>query len=241
LIDEFAKQGCTILEADTDGIYLASPEFFDRPDELLARVAPILPRGIELEFDGRYAAMFCYKAKNYALYDGGRITLRGSALRSRGTEPYLKKLTDRLIHFLVGAATESPLVLLEDYRKKLAALAVPVEELAKGETLSQSPDGYERLMAEVGKPRRASAEAALQLTPRPRMGERVVYYITARSKGRTSDWQRARPLELYDRATAPYDADYYVEKLDDWLERYGAFLGLPPPDTSHGVQGELGL
>jgi DNA polymerase elongation subunit (family B) len=241
LIDEFAKQGCTILEADTDGIYLSSPEFFDRPDELLARVAPILPAGIELEFDGRYAAMFCYKAKNYALYDGSRITLRGSALRSRGTEPYLKKLTDRLIHFLVGAETESPLVLLEDYRKKLVALAVPVEELAKGETLSQSPDAYERLMAEAGKPRRASAEAALQLTPRPRMGERVVYYITARSKGRTNDWQRARPLELYDHASAPYDADYYVEKLDDWLERYGAFLGLPAADTSHGVQGELGL
>jgi DNA polymerase, archaea type len=240
LIDAFASRGCTILEADTDGIYLSSSKYFENPDALLALVAPILPAGIELEYDGRYAAMLCYKAKNYALYDGKKITLRGSALRSRGIEPFLKKLTDQLIAFLLGASPDSPLVLLEDYRKKITAIAVPVAELAKGETLSQNPDAYERFVAEGGKPRRAAAEAALQLSPRPRMGERVAYYITTRSKSRTNDWQRARPIALYDPANAPYDADYYVAKLDDWLERYGTLLGVVPPPP-HGVQGELGF
>lgn len=239
MIDEFARHGGTILEADTDGIYLSSEKYFEQPEALLALVAPIMPEGIELEYDGRYAAMFCYKAKNYALYDGRKITLRGSALRSRGIEPYLQKLTDQLIHFLVGASSESPLVRLEDYRKKLVVLGVPVEELAKGESLSQSPDAYERFVAEGGKPRRASAEAALQLSPRPRLGERVTYYITARAKGRASDWQRARPLQLYDPVNAPYDADYYTEKLNDWIERYGPFLGLPPAAAASEVQGEL--
>ncbi len=228
LIDEFARHGCTILEADTDGIYLSSEKFFANPDALLALVAIILPPGIELEYDGQYAAMFCYKAKNYALYDGARITLRGSALRSRGTEPFLRKLSDRLIHYLVGAGGDSPLTLVADYRQRLAQRTVPVEELAKSETLNQNPDAYERLIAEGGKPRRASAEVALQLTPRPRMGERMSYYITAKAKGRTSDWQRARALALYDAATAPYDPDYYAEKLDDWVERYGSFLGAKP-------------
>jgi DNA polymerase, archaea type len=236
LIDEFSKHGCTILEADTDGIYLSSERYFENPDALLALVAPILPPGIELEYDGRYAAMFCYKAKNYALSDGHRITLRGSALRSRGIEPFLKKLTDQLIRFLLGASPESPLVLLEDYRKKLAASAVPVTELARSETLSQSPDAYARFAADGGKPRRAAAEAALQLVPRPRMGERVTYYITIRTRGRVNDWQRVSPLSLYDPLQAPYDADYYTEKLNDWLERYGTFLGVSPPPQ---VQGEL--
>ncbi|HVU22664.1 MAG TPA: DNA polymerase domain-containing protein [Opitutus sp.] len=235
LIDEFAKHGCTILEADTDGIYLSSQHYHEKPEELLALVATILPAGIELEYDGRYEAMWCYKAKNYALYDGKKVTLRGSALRSRGIEPYLKKLSDRLIMFLVGASAESPLDLLEDYRARLPQRAVPVEELAKSETLSQNPEAYERLMAEVGKPRRASAEAALQLNPRPRMGERVSYYITAKAKGRTNDWQRARALALHDAEAAPYDPTYYLAKLDDWLERYGGFLGVKPPVE----QGEL--
>ena len=234
LIDEFAKHGCTILEADTDGIYLSSEEYFATPEGLLGLVAPILPAGIELEHDGRYAAMWCYKAKNYALYDGEKVILRGSALRSRGIEPYLKKLSERLIYFLVGAASESPVPMVADYRRRLAGREVPVAELAKSETLNQNPAAYEQLIAGGGKPRRASAEVALQLSPRPRMGERVSYYITAKAKGKTSDWQRARALSLYDPAAAPYDPTYYADKLDDWLERYGRFVGVKPLGDGQG-------
>ena len=234
LIDEFAKHGCTILEADTDGIYLSSEEYFATPEGLLGLVAPILPAGIELEHDGRYAAMWCYKAKNYALYDGEKVILRGSALRSRGIEPYLKKLSERLIYFLVGAASESPVPMVAYYRRRLAGRELPVAELAKSETLNQNPDAYEQLIAGGGKPRRASAEVALQLSPRPRMGERVSYYITAKAKGKTSDWQRARALSLYDPAAAPYDPTYYADKLDDWLERYGRFIGVKPLGDGQG-------
>lgn len=236
LIDEFDRLGCTVLEADTDGIYLSSPEYFGQPEALLQKMAGILPAGIELEFDGSYQAMFCYKAKNYALYDGHKITLRGSALRSRGIEPYLRQLNDRLIHFLVGATDESPLEALEYYRQQISGRTLPVSELAKSETLNQNPDAYERLIAAGGKPRRASAEVALQMNPRPRMGERVSYYILPRAKGQTSDWQRARPVAIYDPVKAPYDPKYYLDKLDDWQERYGSFLGLQPRG---GEQGEL--
>jgi DNA polymerase elongation subunit (family B) len=100
--------------------------------------------------------------------------------------------------------------------------------------LNQNPEAYERLIAEGGKPRRASAEVALQLMPRPRMGERVSYYLTAKAKGKASDWQRARALVLYDAASAPYDPNYYLEKLDDWVERYGTFLGVKPLGDGQG-------
>lgn len=236
LIDEFARHGCTILEADTDGIYLSAEQYFAQPDALLALVAPILPPGIELEYDGRYTAMWCYKAKNYALYDGRKITIRGSALRSRGIEPFLKALSDQFIHFVLGASTESPLVLLEATKRRLEARELPVTEVAKTEALSQNPDTYEKFIAEGGKPRRASAEAALQLVPRPRMGDRVSYYIRPKAKGQTSDWQRARPVALFDAVQWPYDAGYYLDKLDDWIERYGKFIGAKP---SGGEQGEL--
>jgi DNA polymerase elongation subunit (family B) len=236
LIDEFARHGCTILEADTDGIYLSSDTYFDRPEALLEKVIGVLPPGIELEYDGRYEAMFCYKAKNYALYDGGKVTIRGSALRSRGIEPYLKKLGNQLIRFLLGASAESPLAMLEDYRIKLKTAALPIVDVAKAEVLSMNPDAYERFIEGGGKPRRASAEAALLMNPRPRMGECIAYYVTMRRPGKSSDWQRARPVALYDPVAAPYDPDYYIDKLDDWLERYGPFLGVKP---AGGEQGEL--
>jgi DNA polymerase elongation subunit (family B) len=228
LIEEFNRLGCTVLEADTDGIYLSSEKFAKEPEVLLDLVEGVLPPGIELEYDGHYEAMVCYKAKNYALYDGKELTLRGSAFRSRAMEPFLQRLTDHLLGHLVGLEAESPESLWQTYRNRIATQALPVGELAKSEVLSQSPDAYERLMAEVGKPRRASAEAALQLSPRPRMGERVSYYVTAKRKGRTSDWQRARPVSAYDPNSAPYDPHYYLEKLDDWKTRYGLFLPQAP-------------
>jgi len=226
LLDSFESLGCTLLEADTDGIYLVAPSEADfaQPETLLAKVAGGLPAGIELEYDGRYAAMFCYKAKNYALYDGQKVTLRGSALRSRGIEPFLKKLSDHLIRYLLGAETRRTEDLLAEYRAKIAAGTLPVTELAKGETLRQNPEAYEKFIAEGGKPRRASAEVSLRMAPRPRMGERVSYYISPKQKGQTSTWARARALAEFDPQTDPYDAKFYLDKLSDWQDRYAAFL-----------------
>jgi len=226
LIAEFEKHGCTILEADTDGIYLSTEKYFKHPEQLLALVGPIMPQGIELEFDGSYDAMFCYKAKNYALAAGGEITLRGSALRSRGIEPFLKRLGEQLIAYLLGVSNDSPLAEVERLRQAITARTLPVADLAKTESLSQNPEAYEQWVAGGGKPRRAAAEVALQMNPRPRMGERVGYYIGPKIKGQTSDWQRARPLAAHDPARAPYDPVYYLGKIDDWLERYGRFLGI---------------
>ncbi|MBA4137659.1 MAG: DNA polymerase [Opitutus sp.] len=228
LIDEFGRLGCTILEADTDGIYLSSAEYFEKPEGLLAQVQRILPAGIELEFDGRYDAMFCYKAKNYALAAGGEITLRGSALRSRGIEPFLKRLSDELIAYLLGVTDQTPAETVKELREKITAHTLPVADLAKTEALSQNPDAYAQFVASGGKPRRASAEAALQMNPRPRMGERVTYYIGAKQRGQAADWQRARPIAQFDPVTAPYDPVYYLEKIDDWVERYGRFAGVRP-------------
>ena len=238
LIEAFSAEGCTILEADTDGIYLSSEKHYAAPEALLEKVEKILPAGIELEHDGSYEAMWCYKAKNYALRDGDRVVLKGSALRSRGIEPFLKKLTGHLIRHLLGLEADSPRSRLEELRRAIAARELPVTELAKTEALSMNPDAYERLMNEGGKPRRAAAEAALQMTPRPRMGERVSYYVVPKSKGKTADWSRARPVSAFDpaRPETAYDPQAYLEKLDDWAERHGALFGMPP---AGGVQGEL--
>ena len=228
LIEEFQMHGCVILEADTDGIYLSAEKYFSRPEELLALGAKILPAGIELEYDGTYDAMFCYKAKNYALAAGGVVMLRGSALRSRGIEPFLKRLSDQLIAHLLGVSKVSPAEEVLRLRQQITAREHPVTDLAKAETLSQNPDAYQQWVAGGGKPRRAAAEVALLMNPRPRMGERVRYYIGVKSKGQAADWQRARPLAVYDPIAAPYDPAYYLGKIDDWLERYGRFAGIQP-------------
>lgn len=238
LIDRLTALGATILEADTDGIYVSSEEHFGVPEVLLEKVSEILPDGIDLEYDGRYESMFCYKAKNYALYDGEKITLRGSALRSRGIEPYLKRLSQSLISNLLGAGGEEPTELVLHYRAEIEALRLPVEELAKTETLSLNPESYEKFVAEGGKPRRAPAEVALKMNPRPRMGDRVSYYIQPRQKGQTTNWQRARSVIDFDPVQAPYDPKFYFKKLDEWVTKYGGFLDQSKLGTGE-EQGEL--
>lgn len=239
LITEFEKHGVKVLEADTDGLYLHAPDFYERPEELLARVEGVLPKGIDLEFDGQYAAMFCYKAKNYALLEDGEVTTRGSALRSRGVEPYLRELTEALLNHLLGVGGPSPEELLAEFREGLRKGTFNVRRLAKTEFLSLSPESYKHAVEieSATKPRRAALEVALKMSPTPRQGESVTYYIAPGQKKTTPDWQKARPIDTFDPAVAPYDADYYLEKLDDWVERYAAFLA--PAASGQPVQGEL--
>ncbi len=238
LIAAFESHGGLPLEADTDGIYLSSERHYTDPDGLLALVRPELPPGIELEYDGRYERMFCYKAKNYALREGGRLILRGSALRSRGMEPFLKRLTDETVRYLLEfPGVENPAILLDSLRREISSGSAALALLAKSELLSSSPESYEQFIAGGGKPRRASAEVALRMIPRPRMGDRISYYITAKQRGAASDWQRARPVlgSGGQHPLEPYDPSYYLEKLEDWSKRLGPFLGL----KEQSAQGEL--
>ena len=66
---ELAARGVTLLEADTDGVYFAVPEAWSEADErrVVAEVAALLPPLVQLEFEGRYAAMLSHEPKNYAL------------------------------------------------------------------------------------------------------------------------------------------------------------------------------
>lgn len=235
LISFFDEEGCEPLEADTDGIYVSAHGYFDDAESLLAKAQRILPEGIELEYDGRYETMFCYKAKNYALYDGGKVVIRGSAMRSRGIEPFLKELTQTLIHFLLGASKEDPNAAALEIESKIKAGEFDVRRLAKSEILSQNPEAYRKKIETGGKPRRASAEVALMLGDQARMGDRISYFISPKEKGKTADWQRALPVERFDKKRLPYDPSYYVKKLNDWRKRYVPFSPELAEDPDQGT------
>lgn len=106
LCAQLAVRGVTLLEADTDGVYFAVPSNWSEVDErrVVAEVAAFLPSRVQLEFDGRYAAMLSHEPKNYALrtYDG-RLILHGVAFRSSRAEPFGEAFLRKAIaHLLVG-------------------------------------------------------------------------------------------------------------------------------------------
>src|SRR6185436_13109367 len=102
-----ADRGVTLLEADTDGVYFSVPEAWSEADErrVVSEVAALLPPLVQLEFDGRYAAMLSHEPKNYALlpYDAP-LVLRGVAFRSSRNEPFGERFLRRALEHLLARA-----------------------------------------------------------------------------------------------------------------------------------------
>ena len=228
IIDRMHVLEAEPLEADTDGIYVCAGKWAKDPEGLLAKVREILPDGIELEFDGAYDAMLCYKSKNYALNEGGKVIIRGSALRSRGIEPFLRDLTENLVQYLLGGDGKPPAELMNEMRESIGAGTLPVKSLAKMESLNQNPAVYAKSAEEGKTPRRAALEVALRMNPVPKQGDRVVYYIAYGEKGRKAMWQRAYALSEHDPVLCPYDPGVYLKKLDEWEEKFADLLEIQP-------------
>jgi DNA polymerase elongation subunit (family B) len=83
-----AERGVTLIEADTDGVYFAVPLAWTEADErrVVGEVAALLPPLVQLELEGRYAAMLSHEPKNTRLlgYDGTLLLREWRSGRARG-------------------------------------------------------------------------------------------------------------------------------------------------------------
>ena len=211
LCRELAARGVTLLEADTDGVYYSVPREWSEGDErrVVAEVAALLPPLVQLELEGRYAAMLSHEPKNYALlgYDG-TLLLRGVAFRSSRSEPFGDRfLRHAIARLLVG---DVPGV-REAYLATIAALrarSLPTRDVSSRVRLTKSPDEY---LAARARRRELAYEALLaDGQERWRVGDRVHVYRKQNGEGGVVE-------SLEDDAQIPdprdYDVEYYVRLL----------------------------
>ncbi len=209
-----ADRGVTLLEADTDGVYFAVPESWTEADErrVVAEVGALLPPLVQLEFDGRYAAMLSHEPKNYALlrYDG-TLVLRGVAFRSSRAEPFGEAFLRRSIgQLLVGDVA----AVRETYLDTIAALrrrALATRDVSSRVRLTKTPERY---VESRGSRRELAYEAPLASGRTTwRTGERIRVYRT-RNGGAgmvpTTD-EDAGMSEITD--PRDYDIEHYVRLL----------------------------
>jgi DNA polymerase I len=185
LCRELAARGVTLLEADTDGVYFAVPEAWSEADErrVVAEVAALLPARVQLEFDGRYAAMLSHEPKNYALmpYDAP-LVLRGVAFRSSRNEPFGERFLRRALeHLLAGDVTAVQRV----YIATVAALrkrALPTRDVTARVRLTKTPAQY----LATREARRELPYEAVLASGRTQwtVGERVRVYRATRGRSR---------------------------------------------------------
>jgi DNA polymerase, archaea type len=229
-VDELEGRGAHVIEVDTDGIYFVAPFAID--DEagalaLLDEVGKALPRGIRLEIDGRYPAMFSYKMKNYVLMDdNGEMTIRGSGLKSRGLERFQRRFMEELFRRLLEERREEIPELYAGWRGRIERHETGIRELMKTETLQDSPESYREKIG--GKRRNVAAAYELALkAARPYLsGDQISYYVTGRG-ARVKVSAAAKMAAEYDPANPDENVDYYLAKLADLYEKFRPFVERP--------------
>jgi len=217
-----------VVELDTDGVYFIPPPGMDSPEaweSLVAGLSTELPEGIDVEMDGIYRAMFSYKSKNYALlgYDGG-ITVKGSALRSRGTEKYLREFTSEVIRLLLLGEERAVEEVYGEFQRRLREHHFDISWIAKTETLHESPDTYRGKVSRAKRNPSAAYEIAARSSHEYRAGDQIAYYITGRGKSVTS-WENCRSASGYDPLHPDENTEFYLEKLRQARKRFEPFEG----------------
>ncbi len=205
-----AERGVTLIEADTDGVYFAVPESWTEADErrVVGEVAAMLPALVQLELEGRYAAMLSHEPKNYALlgYDGS-LLLRGVAFRSSRAEPFgeafLRRSVTRLLHDDVAGVRDVYVAAVNALRGR----EVTTREVSSRVRLTKSPARY----LESRERRRELPYEALLASGITSwsVGDRVRVYRTRAGEGRVVDPDET-DAELDPR---DYDVEYYVRQL----------------------------
>jgi DNA polymerase I len=229
-IDELEKRGAKMIEVDTDGIYFVLPGHSDsdaEADAMLAEIAALMPAGIKLEIDGKYAAMFSYKMKNYVLLDtAGEMTIRGSGLKSRGLERFQRRFMEEMFQLLMTDRHVELPNLFAGYLAKIAKHELGIDALMKTETLQDSLDNYREKVG--GKRRNAAAayELALKSSRAYVAGDQISYYVTGRgTKVKVST--AAKLVGEYDANSPDENIEYYQAKLTDLFEKFRIFADKP--------------
>jgi len=223
MLDWLQKRGAKVIEIDTDGLYFVPPPRTDAKT-LETELQAALPKGLDVEIDGQFPAMFSYKMKNYALLDNdGKLHVTGSALRSRGLEKFQRQfMEDMLTLALKGEAKQVP-QLYEEYCQKIERGLFSIEMLAKTDTLQETLDAYQQKITKSARNRSASYELALKSGKTYQPGDQITYYVTGDGK-RVSVYDNCKLAADFNPARRDENIDYYLDKLKSLYKKFAEML-----------------
>ncbi len=221
------EKGARIIEVDTDGIYFIAPESVNSPAEeesLIASLREILPKGIDLELDGRYPAMFSYKMKNYALLDeNGQLLIKGSGLRSRGLELFQRDWLEEMLALLLKGEKERVSDLYQRYLDDLEHHRRDVTWLTKIETLQDSLESYQNKVKAKKRNAAAPYELALKSQRRYQPGDQISYYVTG-TKAKVKISENCKIATQWDPKNPDENVEHYKAKLKDLYEKFKPWI-----------------
>jgi DNA polymerase elongation subunit (family B) len=225
ILDALRTADAVPLEADTDGVYFIPPPGHDADDDetLLGALTRTLPEGIQLELDGRYEAMLSYKMKTYGLLDArGRVTLKGSGFRSRGLEPFQRRMIDEIVGLLLRGRGADVKAVVERWCADFIAHRVPVRLFARTETLHDTLEVYAEKVRAGERAPSAAYELASTAGTGWQPGDQVSYYVIGRGAD-VSVNDHARLATLWDPRHPDENTDFYHAKAQEMWTRFRDF------------------
>mgnify|MGYP001331328284 FL=1 len=148
---------------------------------------------------------------------------KGSALKSRGMEKYLREFTSEVIRLLLHGEGGEVEALYLEYHQRLRKHEFDISWIAKTESLNESTDSYRKKVSQGKRNPSAAYEIAFRSSHEYRAGDQISYYVTGRGKG-VSAWENCRPAASYDPARPDENTEYYVEKLRQVKKRFEPYL-----------------
>lgn len=112
--------GYTISNCDTDSISFSTGKDLTEQErkDILNNLNSCFPSAIHFEDDGYYRKVCILKAKNYILWDGKKLKLKGSSLKDMKKELALKEMMNRMIEVIINGQENKLISIYKTYIKE---------------------------------------------------------------------------------------------------------------------------
>jgi len=216
LVHEIKTRGGRPILCDTDGVMFELPRSGmtdEEVDKFIGEtISEAMPPGIDIDNDGRFAAVASYKPKNYAKVPRGytsKLKLAGNSLTGRGIEPVF---LDYIRHQMWAVINRDPERMYEIHHRLKSAIwsgDLTAEDIKKRGRLKKTMDEYADSPAKQAR-YEVAKDWAERTGKEPKAGDTHWYYVKGTEK-KYKVYQSATLIEDYDDDENPF---HYHKRLD---------------------------
>lgn len=198
-----------LICCDTDAITITKQDqaiFTEKElEQLTKELNAQFPSGINWEFEFNVPKMIVLKAKNYLIYDGKKLKIKGSSLKSATLEPALKQMLNEFIDALIEDRQQDMVSIYHKYIKMVRDDITDIKPWSK--KMQLSPTTFNSTRANETK-----VIDAIKGTEY-KSGDRIYVYTTPEDT-----------LRLAEQFDGRYDKPTYYEKLFKTTKRFETIL-----------------